>query len=144
MNRSQLKKKGFSLIELIVVISIIGVLVAIGTVSFITAQRKSRDAARKSDIKAVQSALEQYFQGEGSVYPASEDCSEVVSAGYLQSGLPGDPRVTVDHQDYTITCTTNSYCACALLEESATANSSDASCTFGGTDNTYYCTENLQ
>lgn len=62
--------RGFSLIELLVVIAIIGILTTMVTASFFTAQRKARDTARKSDLKAVQQALELYFQQNGQ-YPTS-------------------------------------------------------------------------
>lgn len=61
-------KRGFSLIELLIVITIIAVLIGAGTVSWTNAQQKGRDAKRKSDLKAVQQALEVYFQTNGK-YP---------------------------------------------------------------------------
>jgi len=61
-------KKGFTLIELLVVISIIGILISLGAVSFTTAQKKSRDTRRKSDMKQIQTALEQCYSLQAS-YP---------------------------------------------------------------------------
>lgn len=58
-------KKGFTLIELLVVIAIIGILATIGLVSFISAQARSRDAKRKSDLKEVSSALELFYSDYG-------------------------------------------------------------------------------
>lgn len=63
------KSRGFTLIELLVVISIIAILMAVATVSYTNAQQKSRDNKRKSDLKAVQQALELYFQQNGK-YPS--------------------------------------------------------------------------
>lgn len=60
--------KAFTLVELLVVISIIGVLASIGLVSFRTAQTRSRDAQRKSDLKEISSALELYYSDYGQ-YP---------------------------------------------------------------------------
>lgn len=60
--------KGFTLIELLVVISIIAILTAVATVSYVNAQEKGRDNKRKSDLKAVQQALEMYFNQNGQ-YP---------------------------------------------------------------------------
>ena len=54
-------KKGFTLIELLVVISIIGILVAVAVASYTGAQIKARDARRRSDMKAIQSTMEQYY-----------------------------------------------------------------------------------
>ena len=52
------------------VISIIAILVAPGTISWQNAQLKGRDGKRKADTKAVQEALEIYMQKNGT-YPAS-------------------------------------------------------------------------
>lgn len=61
----QRKARGFTLIELLVVISIIGILIASATASWQNAKMRGRDGKRKSDIKAVQQALELYFATNG-------------------------------------------------------------------------------
>src|SRR3990167_5250220 len=72
---NKLQKNGFTLMELLVVISIIAILISIGLTSFSTAQKKARDSKRKSDIKEVQNALEQYYSVCGSLYPTGVDGS---------------------------------------------------------------------
>lgn len=62
--------KGFTLVELLIVISIIGVLSAILMANFQGVRQRSRDAQRKSDLRQIQSALELYRSDVGS-YPAS-------------------------------------------------------------------------
>jgi len=62
--------KGFTMIELIVVIAILGLLSTVGLVSFRTAQIKGRDAQRKSDLAQVQKGLELYYNDHQS-YPDS-------------------------------------------------------------------------
>lgn len=64
-------KKSFTLLELLVVIGIIGVLVGMGAVSYSTAQKKSRDSKRKTDLKAIQNAFEQYYSICSYKYPSS-------------------------------------------------------------------------
>jgi len=59
------KKKGFTLIELLVVISIIGILSAVVYASFGDARKIARDNIRKSDLKALQLALELYKAQNG-------------------------------------------------------------------------------
>jgi prepilin-type N-terminal cleavage/methylation domain-containing protein len=68
MKNISIKSKGFTLIEIIVVIAIMGILTAIIYSSFDSSRATSRDQKRVSDISAIQLALEQYFQQNG-VYP---------------------------------------------------------------------------
>ena len=55
------KSRGFTLIELLITISIIAILAAIGLMAFSTALKQGRNSKRQSDIRSIQSALEQYF-----------------------------------------------------------------------------------
>ncbi len=64
-------QKGFTLIELLIVVAIIAVLVSLGAVSYSTAQRNTRDAQRKSDLKKIALALEKYYTDNGSYPPGS-------------------------------------------------------------------------
>jgi prepilin-type N-terminal cleavage/methylation domain-containing protein len=133
------KKSGFTLLELLVVISIIGILIALGSVAFSTAQRRGRDARRRADIENIQKGFEQYFAANTSY---DTPCTTMAVAPYLPAGLPEDPK---DDQSYTNTCTTTTYCSCALLEEADGGNATDSSCTYGtGTGADYFCKSNLQ
>ena len=60
---------GFTLIEFLVVISIIAILTAVATVSYTNVQKKSRDGKRKSDLAAIQQALAVYYQDTGHYPP---------------------------------------------------------------------------
>lgn len=66
-------KKGYTLLELLVVIGIIAVLIGFGTVSYSTAQKKARDAKRRADLKAIQNAFEQAYSLNSYAYPAYAD-----------------------------------------------------------------------
>jgi general secretion pathway protein G len=63
-------KKGFTLIEIMVVIAILGVLVTMISGSFVASQKKSRDLKRKSDLSQIGKSLEFYFNDAGR-YPLS-------------------------------------------------------------------------
>lgn len=54
-------RKGFTIIELIIVVAIIAILTAIMTSNFGESKKKSRDAKRVSDIVQLQLALEMFF-----------------------------------------------------------------------------------
>ncbi len=53
--------EGFSLIELLVVITIIGLLASVGLTSYTRAQERARDAKRQSDLISLKNALEIYY-----------------------------------------------------------------------------------
>ncbi len=57
---------GFTLNELMVVISIIAVVSTIGVTSYQGLQAKARDSIRKNDLQKISLALEGYFQKNGS------------------------------------------------------------------------------
>lgn len=64
-------KKGFTLVELLVVITIIGILANIGLATFTSAQIKSRDAKRKAHLKQLADAFEAYYNDHAG-YPADD------------------------------------------------------------------------
>jgi prepilin-type N-terminal cleavage/methylation domain-containing protein len=130
--------RGFTLLELLVVISIIGILVALGSVAYTTVQKKGRDAKREGDMKAIQNGFEQYY-GENGTYSAT--CSDMATSEIMPGGIPSDPKPGMS---YTGTCTASSYCYCAQMENEI-GNSDDTSCTYDNSgDEDYYCVSNLQ
>jgi prepilin-type N-terminal cleavage/methylation domain-containing protein len=131
--------KGFTLLELLIVIGLIGILVMIAAVAYSSAQKKSRDSRRTSDIKALQAATEQYNANNNGIYPTTVD----ELAPYFPGGTPTDPK-NADPYLYSITFSSGVYCHCALLE-STVGNSSTATCPFGtDTPKTYFCVSQLQ
>lgn len=69
-------KQAFSLIELMVVISIIAVLAAMGVANFAAAIKKSRDAVRKSELAELTQAL-MMFRADWGSYPNNNGISLV-------------------------------------------------------------------
>ncbi|MDR0462884.1 MAG: prepilin-type N-terminal cleavage/methylation domain-containing protein [Pseudomonadales bacterium] len=80
--------KGFTLIELMVVIGIIAILALLGVTSFQQATRRARDATRKSDLGSIRQALVLYRSDNG-IYPSSLDNGEQVTMITSTSGAPG-------------------------------------------------------
>lgn len=157
-------KKGFTLIELIVAISIIAVMATIGFVLYGGTQKVSRDSKRMGDMKEVQKALEQYYAlNKG--YPALSTAGSNTTIknltalnNFFQLNVPpSDPNLggvnDYEYKYYTCgggaTLATN-YMICAKLEnpkgnmDNASVPPTDGcSNIVSGSNNIYYCLKGL-
>jgi prepilin-type N-terminal cleavage/methylation domain-containing protein len=136
---------GFSLFELLVVISIIGILTALAVVSYSNAQKKGRDARRVQDMKLLQTAAEQFYSQNSYIYPSTTSVSDWTSPGgqAILNIFPVDPKNDSNYYySYRIGTT---YCACARVENISNGNAVDRSCTFNiGTTGGYFCVKSQQ
>lgn len=118
--------KGFTLIELIVVMAIIGMLSAISLFALNQAREQARDGTRKANLESIRSALEIY-KADCDIYPNSlpgvgssltGSCPN--SNVYLQA-VPGDPLG--GGYFYAVGTGNATYRLCATLENPGTAMS---------------------
>ncbi len=97
-------KKGFTLIEVLVVIAIIATLSGIIYASFNGTRAQSRDQKRVSDIHELQLVLEQYFNAFH-YYPP--DIHDLIVKGYIAS-IPSTPSNYSSYNYFPITQTNGS------------------------------------
>ncbi len=74
------ENKGFTLVELLVVVSLIGILATLVLANLNSARERARDAQRKSDLRNIQTALRLYYNDLGE-YPASSGTDIVACDG---------------------------------------------------------------
>jgi general secretion pathway protein G len=81
------KPKGFTLVELMVVLTIIALLISIVVPDYINRTRRAEEAVLKENLALMRDALDKHYADAG-LYPHSLD--ELVSKRYLRT-IPQDP-----------------------------------------------------
>jgi general secretion pathway protein G len=86
--------KGFTLVELMMVVMIVGILATLAIPSYQRSVIKAREGALRYDLATLRDVLDQYRADKGSYPPALGD---LVQVGYLKR-IPVDPFT---HSDQT-------------------------------------------
>ncbi len=149
MKKQSLKTNGFTLIEILVAMTIVAILMAISLVSLTGARKVARDGKRKADLEQIRSALEIYrsdcktypssltFGAGSSLVGAEADCS---GNTYLDE-VPNDPMTS----SYTYTynrISDNSYALCSYLEADQDTSYTNSECNGVCGDTCYYKVNN--
>src|SRR3954471_16533382 len=91
--------RGFTIVELLIVIVVIGILAALVIVTYNGIQQKARDTERKTDIKALQGHMEAYW-ADNAKYPTLTQANDASAGGFRQTNFKGlDPASFADPKD---------------------------------------------
>lgn len=83
--------KGFTLVELVIVIAVIGILAGLAIPHFLDSQAKTRTARAAADMRTLQSAVEQYMAAGNTIDGLTDDqkangakvFKDIVDKGFL-------------------------------------------------------------
>jgi prepilin-type N-terminal cleavage/methylation domain-containing protein len=134
------KQSGFTIIELLIVIAIIGILATLVLTNFQGAQAKGRDTVRKNDINSLYQKLEEYYNENGSYI---NEAITTANASTLFPGIDGGAVTDEDGGVIETTFSTSTTTAPtptvsnASGEEYELALWGDAACASGGTCTKY-------
>jgi len=81
------RQSGFTLVELIIVLSIIGILLMLAVPRYATSIRNAREAVLKEDLHVMRAAIDSYTMDK---QKAPQSLDDLVQDGYLKS-IPEDP-----------------------------------------------------
>ncbi len=92
------EERGFTLIELMIVVTIIMILLGMAAVRYERSLQTAREATLKSDLRTMRDAIQQYTLDK---QDAPQSLDDLVSAGYLRE-VPTDPitRTREWHADF--------------------------------------------
>jgi len=106
-------KKGFTLIELMIVIAIIAILAAILVPNFLKARAQGQLAACESNLKNIATALEMYATDFSGDYPSTisllTDTSATTAGGAYMKAIPNCPSITTSPYSYTYNSTPDNF-----------------------------------
>jgi len=118
---------GFTLVEILVVATIISLLAGTGLVSYSSFVKNSRDARRKADLEQIRAALEMYRSNVGAYPTTAPGQGLPFGTGSLGDGtntylqkIPQDPK---SNKNYYYLYSAGDYTLASQLENSSSCNS---------------------
>lgn len=80
------RSQGFTIVELLIVIVVIGILALLVITTYSGIQQKARNSKRQTDIQSIQTQLEAFFSQNG-YYPSLTDMKDTAANGFLATNM---------------------------------------------------------
>ena len=116
------KQQGFTIVELLIVIVVIGILAGLVITTFTGIQQKARNTERQTDVKAIHGQVEAYYAQNGR-YPTRANMNDATWRGTNMKGLDAealkDPKGTA--QTLVATPVASSYAYAVFAADGTTA-----------------------
>ena len=127
-------ESGFTLVELLVVMLILGLLAAIAIPAFFNQRNKAKDASAKEAARTAETSMETYATDNGGVYNAQAAAATVASLKTIESTLNGANLgvSNLGQKNYTVTVTSTTGNAFSITRN--TNGTIVLSCTPANTD----------
>lgn len=101
------KQQGFTIVELLIVIVVIGILAALVITTFTGIQKKARDTERNTDIKALHGQVEAYY-ATNTHYPSMANLNDASWRSTNMKGLDQEALKDPKGTGYTVAATASS------------------------------------
>ncbi|MBI4801953.1 MAG: prepilin-type N-terminal cleavage/methylation domain-containing protein [Elusimicrobia bacterium] len=111
----KLNKKGFTLIELMIVVAIIGILAAIAIPKFADLINKSKEGATKGALSSVRSALQVYYGDNEGIFPRDTLSTLTSNAKYI-TDIPLAKLPGTGHTDSKVIVAASSITAAGVFD----------------------------
>ncbi|MDU7141144.1 prepilin-type N-terminal cleavage/methylation domain-containing protein [Finegoldia magna] len=98
------KKKGFTLLELLVVLAILAILIAIAVPVYKNQKEKAAITAHNANVRVLETAVESYRQDNDGKLPDKLDINELVNGKYIKSvpKVPASENEKLKGKSYSI------------------------------------------
>lgn len=102
-NKKRAKRRGFTLIELVIVIVILGVLAGVAALSFQNVTKSSKEGVAKANLRALKSAVQVYQVDHNGELPAAADYSITPAGSSAAVTIKGVKPIAKYVEDATLT-----------------------------------------